>query len=139
MKSWVARLQKDIHRLQNNIQKEGYELLEKIRGLDLKENLETKKKELEKFVEMKLRKFEPAYSKLLKELQKNAKKAGLDLSILEGGLLSKAAKAKKTIRTKVKTSTQKRKPAAPKTTAAAKKPAARTPRKKTTSGTTKTS
>lgn len=91
MNRLVAKLQKDIEKLQQTIQKESNELLEKVRSIDLKENFEHKKKEVEKTLAQKLKKLEPAYHQFMNELKKNASKAGIDLDKIEKEIMSIAA------------------------------------------------
>ncbi len=104
MKKLIARIQKDISKLQSTVQKEGNDLLKKIKKLDLKSNLEHTQQELRQVLSDKLKKMEPSYNHFVDELRKNAKKAGIDVDKIEKGLKKTANEAKKKlhIRTKKK-------------------------------------
>ena len=136
MNHLISRLQKDLVKLQTTIQKEGNDLLEKIKKLDLKDNISGKKKELEKVIDTKLGRIEPVYNKVMVEIRKNAKKAGIDLVKLEKEIKKQAKAAGKKIKSKKTTKKAKKKTAAGKKTATtAKKKTA----KKTKSATKVTS
>jgi hypothetical protein len=96
MKKLIARLQKDISKLQDVVHKEGNDLLEKIKHLDLKKNIDFTKKELMHLLSVKLKKMEPSYNNFISELRKSAKKAGIELEKLEKNIKAKAKKAKST-------------------------------------------
>lgn len=83
MKLVLSRLQDDIRKLQTTIHKESADLIERVRKIDLKDNIDAGRKELEKVLGTKLKRFEPIYHTFLREIQKNAKKAGIDLGDLE--------------------------------------------------------
>lgn len=95
MKKLVARIQKDISKLQKTVHKEGNDLLNKIKKIDLKSNLETTRDELKKVLTAKLKKLEPTYNNFIEELRNNAKKAGIDVSKVEKNLKKKVTQAKK--------------------------------------------
>ena len=95
MKKLIARLQKDISKLQKTVHKEGNDLLKKIKQLDLSNNVGFTKKELLHAIGTRIKKFEPTYNTLVAEIKKNAKKAGIELDKIEKNLKSKAKKAKK--------------------------------------------
>lgn len=95
MKKLIARLQKDISKLQTVVNKEGNDLLKKIKAMDLKKNVDVTKKELLEVISSKFKKFEPTYNTLMDEIRKNAKKAGIELEKIEKNLKIKADKAKK--------------------------------------------
>lgn len=99
MNSFITRLQKDLNKFQATIQKEGNDLLDKLKNLDLKDNLEARRKDLEKVIDAKLGKLEPVYNKLMDEIRKNAKKAGIDLTKLEKQIKKSAVAASKTLKT----------------------------------------
>ena len=110
MKTLIARLQKDISKLQATIHKEGNDLLTRVKKVDLKKDLEKTQKELKKVINAKLKKIEPTYNSFMTELFKNAKKAGIDLGKLEKGLMgAKKARggAKKKSKTQAKAATPK--------------------------------
>lgn len=90
MNQLISRLQKDIEKLQKTIQKESNELLEKVRKVDLKDNFDHKKRDIEKALTLKLKKLEPAYHNFMDELRKNAKKAGIDIDKIEKEIMEKA-------------------------------------------------
>lgn len=116
MNKLISRIQKDIMKLQKVVHKEGNDLLEKIKELDLKTNIDQKKKELFKVLSAKLKKMEPSYNAFIDEVRKNAKKAGVELEKIEKTI--KARVGKKTKKGgKAKTGGKKRgrKPSASKT------------------------
>lgn len=106
MKTLISRIQKDITKLQKAVHKEGNELLEKIKELDLKSNLDQTKKDLMKVLTAKLKKLEPSYNTFVREIRKNAKKAGIELEKLEKTI--KAKVSTKTNKTKAKTGAKKK-------------------------------
>ena len=108
MKNLIARLQRDISKLQETVHKEGNDLLKKIKQMDLK-NVNATKKELLQAITTKFKKFEPTYNILVKEIKKNAKKAGIELEKIEKNLKSKANKAKKDFSAMTKQKNMKRK------------------------------
>ncbi|MEZ4741247.1 MAG: hypothetical protein R3B45_02175 [Bdellovibrionota bacterium] len=133
MNSFVERLQKDLAMLQSTLQKEGNDLVKKVKKIAAKNKLDSKAKEIEKLIERKLKTFEPAIETLYKEIKKNAKKAGVDLSKLEINFKKKTAAAKKKLKTKKKTTKKKsttKKKTAKKTTT--KKTTKKASKKKTT-------
>jgi hypothetical protein len=77
------RFYKDFQRFQSLIEKEGTDLLTKIKTLDLKENLESQKGHMAKMIEKKIKTFEPACLKFLEEIKKNAKKAGIEITLFD--------------------------------------------------------
>jgi ElaB/YqjD/DUF883 family membrane-anchored ribosome-binding protein len=83
VKDFLAKFQQDLDNLQSTIRKEGDDLVKKVKLAASKENVDVKRKEFEKLVEAKLKKFEPAINKFVHELNVNAKKAGVDLTDLE--------------------------------------------------------
>ncbi len=95
MKKLVARIQRDISKLQKTVHKEGNDLLNKIKKLDFKSNLESTRDELKKVLSAKLKKMEPTYHNFIEELRNNAKKAGIDVSKVEKNLKKKVTQAKK--------------------------------------------
>ncbi len=126
MKKLIARIQNDIGKLQDSVQKEGNDLLEKIKSLDLKTNLEQTKAELTKVLAAKLKKMEPTYHNFVEELRKNAKKAGIDVDKLEKGFKKKTKSLKKKTPGKAKVATNKNKSARPKAKKASTKSGAKT-------------
>ncbi len=134
MKDFITKLQKDINKLQDTVQKEGNDLVKKIKKVATKKNIEAQAKDLEHIIAEKLKNFEPALENLYKEVRKSANKAGIDLSKFERELKRKTAAAKKKIKT-MKKKTTKKKTTKKKTTkkkATKKKTAKRTTKKKTT-------
>ena len=95
MKKLIARIQSDISKLQDSVQKEGNDLLDKIKKIDLKSNIEQTKTELKKVLTAKLKKIEPTYHTFVEELRKNVKKAGIDIDKIEKGIKKKASAMKK--------------------------------------------
>ena len=54
MKNLVNRVQQELNKLQTTLQKEGNDLLKRFKNLDLVDNLESKKKEIETVIEKNL-------------------------------------------------------------------------------------
>lgn len=98
MKKLIARIQKDISKLQDAVHKEGNDLIEKIKKLDLKSNLDQTKDDLMKLVSAKLKKIEPTYHNFVDEVRKNAKKAGIEIEKFEKNIKAKAKGAKKNLK-----------------------------------------
>ena len=94
MNHLVAKLQKDVEKLQQTILRESNELLERVRNADLKadlrDNIDLKRKEIEKTISNKLKRLEPAYRQFMDELRKNARKAGIDIDKIEKEILERA-------------------------------------------------
>ena len=82
-KDFLSKFQKDLDGLQKAIKKEGDDLVKKVKKAATSDKVVTKRKEIEKLVESKLKKFEPTINKLVHELNTNAKRAGVDLTDLE--------------------------------------------------------
>lgn len=108
MKKLLAKIQKDISKLQKVVNKEGNDLLDKIKKLDLKTNIENTREELMKVLSGKIKKLEPTYKTFIEEIRKNAKKAGLELEKFEKTLKEKAKGAKKNFGSLKKKKTGKR-------------------------------
>ena len=102
MKKLIARIQRDISKLQKTVHKEGNDLLNKIKKLDLKSNLESTRDELRKVLSAKLKKMEPTYHNFIEELRKNAKRAGIDVTKVEKNLKKKVTQAKKQLKLRSK-------------------------------------
>jgi len=132
MKDFIAKLQKDLNNLQKTLKKEGDDLVTIVKKTATKENLVTKGKELEKLVNLKLKEFEPQINRFMTDVRKNAKKAGIDIDVLEKQLRSKlsttAGKAK-TAAGKARTAASKAKGAVKKKAPAKKASSRRTPSK----------
>jgi hypothetical protein len=147
MKKLIGRIQKDLNNFQTTLQKESTDFIDKVKNVDLKSNLDSARKEIGKLLSTKLKKIEPSYSNCVKELHKNAKKAGIDLGRIETEIKKRAdvaqtkiksttRKTKDTLMNKGKTATTKAKKTT--TTAAAGKKTAtatKSPRRKTKSAT----
>jgi len=94
MKDFVARLQKDLGRLQKTLEQEGNDLVKKVKTAATSKKIVARGKHLEKLVEQKLRKLEPTMDKVLANIRKEAKKAGVDLDALTKNAKSRFHKAK---------------------------------------------
>jgi hypothetical protein len=133
LKEFMANFQKDLATLQKTIMKESDDLVTKVKTAAQKDNLQAKRKEIEQIVEKNLKKYEPTINRFVHDLNKNAKKAGVDLTQLEKKVRSNLATARKKLTEKVEDTRSTVKKAAgangkakPKTTAAqqkARKPA----------------
>ena len=102
MKSLINRLQKDVAKLQDTFQKESADFIDRISRVELKDNLEQKKKELEKVISSKIKSLEPVYDSFLEELRKNAEKAGIDVDRIEKEIMKRAQAASKKLGIKTK-------------------------------------
>lgn len=132
MKDFINRVQADLNKLQKTIEKEGDQLVKKIRTAATKaannKNLGAKAREIEQLVENQMKKLEPAVVKIVKNIKTNAEKYGIDLKDIEKKVekAAKAAKSKinkargKTTATAKKSAPKRKRPAAKKaaTTAA---------------------
>lgn len=98
MNKLINKLQKDLNKIQATIQKEGNDLLKKIKKLNIKDNLDATRREIESVIETRLAKLEPAYEKFMEEVRKNAKKTGIDFDKIEAKILSTTTKAGKKIK-----------------------------------------
>jgi flagellar hook-basal body complex protein FliE len=92
--------------------------LKKVKTAAGKENVQAKRKELEKLLEKNLKKYEPTISKFVAEVNKNAKKAGVDLTDLEKKVRdnlhtarTRLAKASATVKTRTAVKGKKAAPA----------------------------
>lgn len=146
-------MQKDLNRLQKTLEKEGDDLLKKIQKAAVKAKKDTgmsnKTREIEKLIETKIKKFEPALEKFYKEVKVSARKYGIDLTGLEEKMTTakdklakkqttkkkttkkKTTKAKKKATTKTTSKTAAKKKTTKKKTTATKKKATKSTRKKT--------
>jgi hypothetical protein len=94
VKDFLSKFQKDLDVLQSTIKKEGDDLVKKVKQAANKDSIATKRADLEKLVEGKLKRFEPAINKFVKDLNKNAQKAGVDLTKLEKTVRSNLEQAR---------------------------------------------
>lgn len=83
MKDFIGKLQKDLAHLQKTLKQEGDDLVKKLRTATNKKNLKATGKHLEKMVESRLKKFEPQVNRVVADLRKNAKKAGINVDAIE--------------------------------------------------------
>ena len=97
MKKLITKFQKELMHLQDTLQKESGEILGKLKNLDLKENLESKRKELEKIIERKYKTFLPTANRFANELRKIAKTAGIDIDKWEKTVVHTADVVKKKV------------------------------------------
>ncbi len=95
MKNLISRLQGDLNQLQKSLQKEGNDLIKRVKGASLTKNIEVGRKEVEKLIINKLKKLEPLYENFVEEIRKNAKKAGIDIQKIEKEIRKTATVAKK--------------------------------------------
>ncbi len=102
MKDFINRVQADLNKLQKTIEKEGDQLVKKIRTAATKaaknKNLTAKAREIEQLVENQMKKIEPAVVKIVKNIKTNAAKYGIDLKDLEKRVEKAANVARSTIR-----------------------------------------
>ncbi len=98
MKDFLSRIQKDFKLLQSTIEKEGNELITKAKkaanDIANNNNVKARTREIEKLLESKFKKFEPALMKFISEVSKNAGKYGIDVKDLEGMVRTSVKKAK---------------------------------------------
>ncbi len=83
MKNFIGKLQQDLAHLQKTLKQEGDDLVKKLRIATNKKNLKATGKHLEKMVESRLKKFEPQVNRVVADLRKNAKKAGINVDAIE--------------------------------------------------------
>lgn len=100
MKDFVGKLQKDLAHLQKTLKQEGDDLVKKLRTATSTKNLRATGKQIEKMVEQRLKKFEPQMNRVLTDLRKNAKKAGLDVDAIEKNVRARLGVKSKTTRKK---------------------------------------
>ncbi len=117
MKDFVGRLQKDLAHLQKTLKQEGDDLVKKLRTATTSKNLKATGRQIEKMVEQRLKKFEPQMNRVLSDLRKNAKKAGLDIDAIEKNVratlgVKAPAKAKKKPAAKARKAPARKRPAA---------------------------
>ncbi len=97
MKKLITKFQKELLHLQESLQKESSDILNKLTHLDLKENLDSKRKELEKIIERKYKTFLPTANRFANELRKIAKTAGIDIDKWEKTMVHTADVVKKKV------------------------------------------
>lgn len=97
MKKIINKLTTELTHLQKTVQKESTDILKKLKKLHLKENIEGKRKDLEKLIERKYKAFLPTYNRFAGELRKIAKNAGIDIDKWEKGLQQTTGVVKKRI------------------------------------------
>lgn len=93
MKEFINKVQSDLNRLQSTLQKEGDDLIKRVKAATDKKNLDRAYEEVEKQMSAKLKKFEPAMQKFFTAIEKNAARAGIDLSDLETRVRTTANRA----------------------------------------------
>lgn len=100
MNEILAKVQKDLSKLQKTIEKEGEVLLGKLMVAANKatnsKNVREKRKELERLVESQIQKLEPAFEKFYSEVKTTAGKYGVDIDKIEKKVRSKTRAVKKT-------------------------------------------
>lgn len=114
MKDFIGKLQKDLGHLQKTLKQEGDDLVKKLKTATSRKNLTATGKQLEKMVEARLKKFEPQMNRVLDDLRKNAKKAGLDVDTIEKQVrarLGVKAKGKKKTASKTRKTAARKRPA----------------------------
>ncbi len=98
MKDFITRVQADLNKLQKTIEKEGDQLVKKIRAAATNKKLTAKAREIEQLVEKQMRKLEPTIVTIVQNIKTNAAKYGIDLKDLEKRVEKAAKAAKSTIR-----------------------------------------
>ncbi len=123
MNDILAKVQKDLTKLQKTIEKEGEVLIGKLMTAANKatsnKNVVQKRKELEKLVETQIQKLEPAFEKFYTEVKSTAGKYGVDFEKIE----KKVRASTKTIKKTATGAAKKTKKTSTKTSAAAEKSA----------------
>ena len=112
MNKVIADLQKEFTKIQDTLKTHGDQIIKRVKEQATKEKLMARGKEIEKLVEKELKRVEPAVNKFLTEVRKNAKKAGIDLDMIEKTLRDKINKARKKPVTRKKTTARKKNTAA---------------------------
>jgi hypothetical protein len=101
MKNLIDKFQHELTHLQNSLQKESKVILSKLKKLDLKENLDTKRKELEKIIERKYKTFLPTANRFANELRTIGKKVGIDVEKWEKNVMQTTGAVKKKLAKKL--------------------------------------
>ena len=87
MKEFINKLQQDLTKLQKTLEKEGQDLLKKVKTAADKvaknKKMQQTQNELERLIKSGLKQVEPAVSKFVTGVRENAKKFGINLSDLE--------------------------------------------------------
>lgn len=130
VKDFINKFQKDLNTLQTQMKREGDDLVKKVKKAASKTNVEAKRRELERLVEAQMRRFEPKFNSFMKDINANAKKAGIDLSDFEASLRKNYKDARAKLSVKKKKTAQKKKTS--KKAATTKKTTAKAPAKKST-------
>ena len=133
MKEFIGRVQKDLVKLQQTLKKEIDDFGQKIKSAAKSRNVTAKTREIERLLETRLRKFEPAIEKFYKEVKANAGKYGIDLSGLERTVKTARTKWKKGTGKTASTAAAVKKSSSPRAAGATRKKAAGTgarPKKK---------
>ena len=112
MNKVIADLQKEFTKIQDTLKAQGDQIIKRVKEQATKEKLMARGKEIEKLVEKELKRVEPAVNKFLTEVRKNAKKAGIDLDMIEKTLRDKINKARKKPAARKKTTARKKATAA---------------------------
>ncbi len=95
MNSFISRVQKDLQKFQKTIEKEGEDLIEKIKTLGNQAknaSVAAKRRDVEKLLEKKVKDVVPVVERLFKEVKTNARKYGIDLGSLEDKVRKSAAR-----------------------------------------------
>lgn len=98
MKDFLGKIQKDLKHLQATIEQEGNDLLKRAKQtvdeIKKKNNVSARTRDLEKLIEDKFSKFEPALYKFIGQVSKNAARYGLDVKDFEKMVKTGVKKAK---------------------------------------------
>jgi hypothetical protein len=112
MNKVIADLQKEFAKIQDTLKAQGDQIIKRVKEQATREKLMARGKEIEKLVEKELKRVEPAVNRFLNEVRKNAKKAGIDLNMIEKTLREKINHARKKPATRKKSPTRKKSAAA---------------------------
>ena len=99
MNDILAKVQKDLSRLQKTIEKEGEVLLGKLMTAANKatsnKSVIAKRKEIESLIDTQIQKLEPAFEKFYTEVKSTAGKYGVDIEKIEKKVRASTSKVKK--------------------------------------------
>jgi len=97
MKGFIEKLQQDLQSIQQTIQLEGKDLIERLKRTVNKEEVEKIRQEIAEHLGEKLQKFEPAVAKFVHEAKKGARKIGVDVSSIDKGIEKAIEFSKRTL------------------------------------------
>ncbi|MCX6124686.1 MAG: hypothetical protein NTV34_08050 [Proteobacteria bacterium] len=98
MKEFVVRLQKDLKSLQDSLKIDSDQLMDRIKKFVNKKNLAAAAADVERLLELRIKKLEPTLNKVLGQIRRNAAKAGINVEDLEAKIRSNVFRAASTLK-----------------------------------------